>query len=117
MQDVLLTALITALFVNATYIATGKNMIFESVRKALDKIFTYQVTELNQYQQPETKTHAKKIYYPILYCPRCMPSLYGIPIAMLYLPKDYTFIYQYPLAVICAITISTIMSELYERKV
>lgn len=117
---ILLTALTIALLCNGLIIITGENMIFEFVKNWLDKIFMYTVVEsvLPNGEKLYTKK-ARKIYYPILYCPRCMPSIWGTLTIAIFItagiiPLNWHLAYIYPLTLLCAVTMSTILSEMYE---
>ena len=62
------------------------------------------------------KEVVSKWYYPILYCPKCMPSLWGTLIyvgyCLMYSKGD---IFEYALTLACSVTISTIVATMYER--
>lgn len=96
MIDILLTVLITALFVNGLVISTGENMILEPVKKWL-----------------QSKIGEKMIYKPIIGCVKCMPSLYGSLICLCLLPVDVSLIYQIPIVIACSSTVSTIIHQNY----
>jgi len=120
MLEIIIPALIIGLVCNGLIIITGENMIFEFVKDWLDKYFMYTVPEstLKNGEIIYTKK-ARKIYYPILYCPRCMPSLWGTLTIITFvvaglMPLSWHLAYIYPLTLLCAVTMSTILSEMYE---
>lgn len=117
---ILTTALIIAAICNGLIIITGENMIFEFVKDWLDRYFMYTVPEstLKNGEIIYTKK-ARKIYYPILYCPRCMPSLWGTLTIITFvvaglIPFNWHLVYVYPIILLVAVTFSTILSEMYE---
>lgn len=117
---ILLTAFTIALLCNGLIIITGENMIFEFVKTWLDKIFMYTVVEsvLPNNEKVYAKK-ARKIYYPILYCPRCMPSIWGTLTIITFvaagvIPLNWHLVYLYPITLLVAVTFSTILSEMYE---
>jgi hypothetical protein len=127
MIEYILLALVIGAVCNGIYISTQEKMIFHFVRRWLDKVFiTYHVeTKQEQYYSggtsyydvvhvPKTIQTVSKIYYPILYCPRCMPSIYGTAILLAYLPFHVELLWQIPIVLCMAVTVSTILSEQYE---
>lgn len=119
MITILKTALIIALVVHGALIVTGKNMIFEFVRNWLDKKFIKVVAERLPNDEIVYENNVSKCYYTILYCPRCMPSLWGTAVIITFvvaglIPLNWHLVYVYPITLLCAVTISTILSEFYE---
>jgi len=88
--------IITALFVNGLNIASQEGMIFESIKKFL-----------------HSKIGTTKIYKPIIGCVRCMPSIYGSIICLLFLPFHVELIYQIPIVIGCSSTVATIIHSQY----
>lgn len=96
MIDILLTVLITALFVNGLIISTGENMILEPVKKWI-----------------QSKIGERMIYKPLIGCVKCMPSIYGTLICLCLFPADVSLIYQIPIVIACSSTVSTIIHQNY----
>jgi len=87
---------LTAFFVNGIYIATAPNMLLEPVKNWLKRHIGEQ-----------------KIYKPLIGCVRCMPSVYGTIIALIYLPHTPDLIYQIPLVIACSSTLATLINTQY----
>lgn len=125
MTDILLCSLITSLFCLGFKISTGEDMLLNWVKVALDRIFIYKdfkqyysgsdsYYDLNQGQREEKEITAHKLYYPILYCIKCMPSIYGTAIAFLLFPFTLHLLYQIPLVIFCSVTLNCIFYQMYE---
>lgn len=121
MTDILLCSLITSLFCLGLKISTGEGMLLNWVKVKLDKVFIltgrrYYSDESSYYDSildgAEIKYH--KLYYPILNCIKCMPSIYGTAIALLLLPFHVELIYQIPLVIFCSVTLNCIFYQMYE---
>ena len=98
--------MLTALFVNGLHIATQPNMLLHFIRSWLDGIFIkHPVTR----QQPVVS----KWYYPLLYCIKCMPSVYGTIICLLFLPFNMHLVYTLPVVIICSVALATILHSQY----
>lgn len=112
MIEIIYLSIITALVCNGLKIATDNDkMILYPVRKYLDKKFLY-MAEVEYGGKKGLDVKAKKIYYPILYCIKCMPSFYGLKLCLLFLPFSFALIYQIPLVILCASPIATILNKL-----
>lgn len=126
-------SVLIGLFCNGLYIATSEGMILHFVRVWLNSKFIYSDTQrkMVQYYSKSTsyydfnyaENHVKtevaeikvsKVYYPILYCIRCMPSLYGTVIVLLVLPLSPALLWQLPIIIVSSIATSTIIYNLYE---
>lgn len=88
--------ILTALSVNGMNIATGEGMILEPLKKFL-----------------HYKIGSKKIYKPLIGCVKCMPSIYGSIICLLFLPFHVELIYQIPIVIGCSSTVATIIHSQY----
>lgn len=106
MIQVIFATIITAMLVNGLQIITGDRMVFEFVKKWLDKRFIVQRVD-------KTAPDVAKIYYPILYCIKCMPSLYGTIICLLFLPFTWHLIYLIPVVCICSSALASIIHSQY----
>lgn len=117
MERIIAFSIVIGLACHGLLIASGKNMILEPLKKWLDSVFittTFQRTEPLGAQIKKEKV--SKIYYPILYCPRCMPSLWGSLVYFDWVLVHGGFdIVEYLLVLVCSVTVSTILAELYER--
>lgn len=106
MASIIICIAITALFVNGLDIATQPGMLLGFIRVKLDKIFiSHPVTA----QQPKVS----KLYYPILYCIKCMPSIYGTIICLLFLPFTIHLLYAIPVVIVCGVALSAIIHTQY----
>lgn len=115
MIDILLCVLISSLFCNGLKIATGENMLLHFVEVWLDRFFYPNRKEVDDWKNfasrgKEPTPQVAKIYYPILYCIRCMPSIYGTLITLLFLPFHVELLWQIPLVIFCAVPVSTILA-------
>ena len=108
MIEILLISLITGLLCNGLQIATGPGMILEPIRRVLDRMFI-------DVAVPGTGIPPKvsKLYYPILYCIKCMPSVYGIALSVVFLPFTVSLIWKIPVIILCSVTISTAINQKY----
>lgn len=106
MSQLALCILFTALFVNGLHIATQQNMILHFVKRWLDSIFIKQSLAANA-------PKVSKLYYPLLYCIKCMPSVYGAIICLVFLPFGWHLLISIPVVVICSVTLSTILHSQY----
>lgn len=113
MIEILLLSIITALVCNGLKVATGnEKMILYPVKRFLDKHLLYIVELEGPGGKKSIDIKARKIYYPILYCIKCMPSFYGAKLCILLLPFSFDLIYQIPLVILCASPIATIINQL-----
>lgn len=119
--------ILTALFVNGLQIATSENMLLNFIKVWLDKVFLIRM-ELIESPNPdygkadiepklilEQKHIYRKIYYPILYCVKCMPSIYGTILAFIFLPVTPAMIYQIPIVWFCSAALSTVLWYAYNK--
>lgn len=135
MISILLCSVIVSLFCNGLQIATGENMLLNFIKRWLDDLFllpaipivtsaeceTYLDAEQQAKHEAEMKALAKhlakprysKIYHPILYCIKCMPSIYGTAIAFIFFPVTLHLLYQIPLVIFCSVTLNVIFYNLY----
>lgn len=96
MLNIFSCIILTALFVNGLNIASQEGMILETTKKfLLEKIGTM------------------KIYKPLIGCVRCMPSIYGSIICLLFLPFHVELIYEIPVVIACSSTLATIIHSQY----
>ncbi len=105
MIDLLLLSVLVGLFCNGLQIVTDTNMILEPVSKWLDSKFVKDDGE---------EMTVNKLYFPILYCIRCMPSIYGTIFCLAFLPIGVSLLWQIPIVCISASATSTILSQLYD---
>ncbi len=105
-MPILLVIILTALFVNGLQIATEEGMLLHFIKQCLDKIFITQKA-VNRHKT------ISKWYYPILYCVRCMPSVYGTAICLLILPIEISLLWQIPLVILCSVSLATIIHSNY----
>jgi len=96
MIEVLSCILITALFVNGLNISTQDGMLLQPLKRYLYK-------NIGEY----------KLYKPLIGCVRCMPSIYGTTICILFLPISWHLIYLIPVVIACSSTVATIIHSLY----
>lgn len=139
MSQLALCILLTSLLVNGIEIATQQNMILHFVRRWLDKVFishpAFTQKELERAEQKlkeqgmnldeialkygnTTKTtilqpKISKLYYPILYCIKCMPSVYGTAICLIFLPFTWHLLYAIPVVVLCSVALASIIHTQY----
>jgi hypothetical protein len=106
MSNLLLSIILTSLFVNGLQIATSDGMLLHFVKKRLDKIF---ITQKILQRQPIVS----KWYYPILHCVKCMPSIYGTIICLLLLPHSAVLLWQIPLVILCSVCLATVINSNY----
>lgn len=107
MIELMLLSLVIALVCNGVYIVTQENMLFYWVRVNLNKVFI-------SYNEDLTINKVSKIYYPILYCIRCMPSLWGAPIVIAYYGIQSGLLWQLPLVLLMSVTLSSILHQQYD---
>ena len=111
-------SVLIGLFCNGLYIATSEGMILHFVRVWLNSKFIKSTAKIKVGENVSTTEVAEikvsKVYYPILYCIRCMPSLYGTVIVLLVLPLSPALLWQFPIILISSIATSTIIYNLYE---
>jgi hypothetical protein len=107
MIDYIILPLIIGALVNGIYIVTEKNMAFYFVREWLNKVFV-------SYNSDGTIDKASKWYYPVLYCPRCMPSLYGPPLIIAHFGFHVELLYQLPITLLISVTAATIIHQQYD---
>lgn len=111
-------SVLIGLFCNGLYIATSEGMILNFVRVWLNSKFVKSTTKIKVGENVSTTEVAEikvsKVYYPILYCIRCMPSLYGTVIVLLVLPLSPALLWQFPIIIVSSIATSTIIYNLYE---
>ncbi len=96
MIDLFACIILTALFVNGLYIATGPNMLLEPLKDWI-----------------KSKIGARKIYKTLIGCVKCMTSIYGTIIALLILPHSIDLIWQITLVIACGSTVATIINTQY----
>jgi hypothetical protein len=106
MSSIIIAIILTALFVNGLQIATEDGMIGAPLRKWLDSIFITQ-------SAIQHKPKVAKVYYPILYCVKCMPSIYGTIICLLFLPFTWNLLYAIPVVIVCSVALSAIIHTQY----
>src|SRR4051812_16483118 len=94
--------LLTSLLVNGLQIATDEGMLLHFIKQRLDKIFITQKAS-NRHKV------VSKWYYPVLYCVRCMPSLWGAVICLVLLPFGVSLLWQIPVVVLCSVALATII--------
>lgn len=119
MIQIILCSVIISLFCLGLKISTGDGMLLNFIKVWLDKRFIkisveWQDTGENTATASVEEPRIKKAYYPILYCIKCMPSIYGTAIALLLLPFTVHLIYQIPLVVFCSVTLNCIFYQMYE---
>lgn len=103
---ILQLALLTGMFCNGLKIITGQRMLFQFVRDYLDRLFT---------KEENCQLIVSKVYYPILFCIKCMPSVYGTILSLAFLPFSLNLLWQIPITCISASFISTALSQLYDE--
>lgn len=103
---ILQLALLTGMLCNGLKIITGQRMLFQFVRDYLDKLFT---------KEANGELKVSKVYYPILFCIKCMPSVYGTILSLVFLPFSINLLWQIPIICIPASFISTALSQLYDE--
>ncbi len=106
MSELLTCIALTALFVNGLDIATQPGMLLYFIRRSLDKLF---ISHPVDRPQPVVS----KWYYPLLFCIKCMPSVYGTAICLLFLPCTWHLVYTIPVVVICSVALSAIIHSQY----
>jgi hypothetical protein len=116
MTDVIQAIIITSLICVGLDISTKPKMILYFIRRWLDSIFI----KTEAYQQPvndgyviQERETVSSIYYPILYCIRCMASVYGLLVCLVYLPFTPHLIYQIPTVILGACALNTILNSQY----
>lgn len=118
MIDLIGLSVLIGLFCNGLYIATSEGMLLHFVRVWLNSIFIKSTTKIKTCENVCTtevsEIKVSKVYYPILYCIKCMPSLYGAVIVLLVLPLSPALLWQFPIILISSIATSTIIYNLYE---
>lgn len=117
MYQILFCVLITALLCNGVYIATSENMLLYFIRERLDKLFYVTSVPVEDEDAPGTLKQQKiyrKIYWPILHCVKCMPSIYGTLVTLFFLPFTLELTWQIPLIVVCSVPVSAIIYHLYD---
>lgn len=102
MIDILLCSLVVSLFSLGFKISTGDGMILNWLKRGLDEVFIIREGKYSKW------------YYPILYCIKCMPSIYGTGLCLLLLPFHVELIYQIPLVIFCSVTLNSIFYQLYD---
>lgn len=105
MLELLQVIVITSLFCNGLKVATEENMVLSFIREWLNKYLLYE--EAGEFKP-------RKIYYPLLYCVKCMPSIYGTAIALILLPLTPSLIYQIPIAIVCSSALSAVIYSLID---
>lgn len=97
---------LTALFVNGLDIATQPGMLLYFIRRRLDSLFI---------KHPLTSHQpvVNKLYYPLLYCIKCMPSVYGTIICFMFLPFTIHLLYTVPVVIVCSVALATVLHSQY----
>lgn len=106
MSNLLFLVLLTSLFVNGLQIATSEGMLLNFIKKWLDTMF---ITQKILQRQPVVS----RWYYPVLYCVKCMPSIYGTIICLLLLPTGLALLWQIPVVIICSVCLATVINSNY----
>lgn len=116
MPELIYIILLTGAFCNGLYIATSENMILWPIRYCLNQFFL--IDNVPDADPDTLKAFMRPIYskwyYPILHCPRCMPSIYGTLLTLFFLPFTPELTWQIPFIVLCSCFVSTYFSTLYE---
>ena len=100
--------IIISLFVNGLQIVTSKGMLLGFVKDWLDKRLLIRTFEKSGYVEKP-----KWIYKPLLYCVRCMPSLWGCIIVALWGGYSMDLIWQLPVILISASCGAAVINSLY----
>lgn len=116
MTAILLCSVIVSLFCNGLKISTGEGMLLHFIKRGLDRVFISETP--SQYGEVGgvlglPKTHVSKIYYPILHCIKCMPSIYGTLISLIFFPITLHLLYQIPLVIFCSVTLNMVFYNFY----
>lgn len=116
MPELIYLTILTALFVNGLQIATGENMILNFVKVWLDKVFFIreEIDLENKTDTLRTKKVFSKWYYPILYCHKCMPSVYGTAMCFMFLPVTWHMAYEIPIVIFCSCALSDVVHVIIE---
>lgn len=126
MTAILLCSVIVSLFCNGLKISTGEGMLLHFIKRGLDRVFMLTAipdgvyycnpTDIERHRQEMialAKLRYSKIYYPILHCIKCMPSIYGTAIAFIFFPITLHLLYQIPLVIFCSVTLNMVFYNFY----
>lgn len=116
MNQLLVCIVLTALFVNGLDIATQPGMLLYFIRRWLNKLFIRTVAVKGTAENPQAINYRQvvsKWYYPLLYCIKCMPSVYGTLICLLLLPFGAHLLYAIPVVVVCSVALASILHTQY----
>jgi hypothetical protein len=107
MIEYILLAVTIGAVCNGIYISTQEKMLFNFVRVWLNKVFI-------TYETGGEIKHVHKLYYPILYCIKCMPSLWGTPLIIAHFGFHVELLWQLPLVLLMSVTLSSILHQQYD---